>query len=433
MPSIGRQLQLHGGIGPGFDAARVALALAILCWHSVMTSYGLEAELAVWASPYSAPLSALMPMFFALSGFLVMGSFERTRDLKTFLGLRALRILPALTTEILISAFVLGSLLTTRPLASYFTDPLFFKYFGSLVGKVSVALPGVFETNPRPGLVNVSLWTIAPELTCYMYLGLQVALRLRRFGVTVAACALILANVAADVGGAPTSGADGVVLSRFLVLSFALGNLLYVWRDRIPFRWDLAGLCAGAGLLLVRDPHLVYLALAGFAYLIVFVGCCRVPLPYPFSTGDYSYGIYLYAFPIQQTFAQFFPAHRQAFWSILACVPVVCCIAFASWWLVEKPALRFRKFLRGSKPASDVPSAPSMAFAATTLTAYGFLLALSSGFFAAGFAKTGAFAVAVPAAIGSAAIVALLRARFLRTRSVPGIVFATASQDATRA
>lgn len=415
MFSVGAQLQRHRGVGPGFDAARLALAVAILCWHSVLTSYGHDAEDAVWASPFSAPLVALMPMFFALSGFLVMGSFDRTRNLGTFMGLRALRILPALATEILISAFILGTMLTTRPLAAYFGDPAFLKYFGSLIGKVSLALPGVFETNPDPGRVNVSLWTIAPELSCYVYLGLQIALRLRRTGVTVAAAVLLLANIAADFGGASTVS-DGVVLARYLVVSFAFGNLLYVWRDRIPFRPGLALVSLGLGLALIKVPALIYVALGALAYVVVVVGCCPIPTPYPFSTGDYSYGIYLYAFPVQQVFAQFFPHARTFYWNILFCLPVVCLIAFASWWCVEKPALRGRKLLYRLNPAADAPSALRMSLAAMALAAYGVLLSISSGFFPAGDVY-----IALPAAVLAAAVVATLRVRYL-TRRPHGVV-----------
>jgi peptidoglycan/LPS O-acetylase OafA/YrhL len=414
--TLGAALARHGGIGPGFDAIRLTLAVAILCWHAVLTSHGREAEAVVWASPLSAPLMALMPMFFALSGFLVMGSFERSRDLRIFLGLRALRIVPALATEILISALLLGPLLTTVPLSAYFSDPAFLKYFGSLVGKVSYVLPGVFVHNPDPGRVNVSLWTIAPELSCYVYLGLQLALRLRRNGVTAAAVLLICANVAADLT-APMAPEDNVVLARYLVVAFALGNLLYLWRDRVPCRWGPCLTAAAVGLAAVKQPALIYLALACFAYVVVVVGCHRIPVPYPFSTGDYSYGIYLYAFPIQQMFVQFLPSYRAVHWNILVCLPIVSAVAFASWWFVERPALRGKGLLARLRPQPAEPNFARMAVPTISLAVYGALLSISSGFVPSSVAG-----LLIPSAAVAGAVATALRLAYLRRPGALGAV-----------
>ncbi len=76
----------------GFDYLRLGLAVSIVCMHSVQTSYGLAAETALWTSPLRGLLRLILPMFFALSGFLVAGSLQRTTTLLQFLGLRAIRI-----------------------------------------------------------------------------------------------------------------------------------------------------------------------------------------------------------------------------------------------------------------------------------------------------------------------------------------------------
>lgn len=419
MATLRSQLDRYKGHGPGFDAARLALSLGILCWHSLVTSYGPAAEAQVWASPYSAPLTGLLPMFFALSGFLVMGSFERTRSLKAFLGLRALRIVPALLTEILISAVLLGSLVTTRSLPSFFGDPLFWKYFGSIIGKVSTVLPGVFDTNPLPGTVNLSLWTIAPELTCYTYLGLLLALRLGRKGVTVAAVAVIALNVALDLMHGADRGDGAVVLPRLLVLCFAGGNLVYLWRDRIPFRRDLFLAALAGGLICVKVTGLAVPALLCLSYVIVFVGCCPISVPRLLASGDYSYGIYLYAFPIQQSFAHFFPDLRNMGWNIAVCLPLTLVAATASWWLVERPALRGRRWLHGIAPSEPVPSFRALAVPTTGLAIYGGLLAISSGLLPSSHAVS-----IVAAAASVAPLAAALRFVVLRRRAASGIALA---------
>ncbi|MCK1384511.1 acyltransferase [Bradyrhizobium sp. 21] len=413
--TLREQLDRYKGQGPGFDAARLVLSISILCWHSVVTSYGHAAETKIWNGLFSAPLSALMPMFFALSGFLVMGSFERSNNLRGFLGLRALRIVPALSVEILISALMLGSLLTTLPLASYYSDPKFFRYFGSLFGFVNYTLPGVFADNPDPDRVNLSLWTIAPELMCYVYLGLLMALRLKRTGVTISAIVLLVICLAADSQSGVDRADTGVVFARFLLMSFAFGNLIYLWREYIPFRWDLLVVSIVVGCLFIKTPVLIYLSLLCLAYVIVFVGCVPIFVPKPFSTGDYSYGIYLYAYPIQQTYAHFFTEHREFYWNILFCLPATCLVAAISWWFIEKPALSWRKSLYKLPVAATELTFVQMAVPFVLLAVYGVLLFVTSGLFETGVRLRSMF----PWVVVCALVVVGFRVMFLRFSGRP--------------
>ena len=104
-------------------------------------------------------------MFFALSGFLVASSLERCKTLFTFLGLRAIRILPALAVEIFISALIIGPLFTTEPAKAYFAAPEFHDYFLNILGDIHYHLPGVFAANPSDA-VNGQLWTVPYEMIC---------------------------------------------------------------------------------------------------------------------------------------------------------------------------------------------------------------------------------------------------------------------------
>jgi peptidoglycan/LPS O-acetylase OafA/YrhL len=124
-------------------------------------------------------VTLILPMFFALSGFLVAGSLERCRTLVGFLSMRALRILPALAMEIVLSALVLGPLVTDLPTAAYFGDPEFARYFLNIIGDIHYHLPGVFVTNPLAS-VNQQLWTIPFELECYVALAVLASLGLHR-------------------------------------------------------------------------------------------------------------------------------------------------------------------------------------------------------------------------------------------------------------
>ncbi len=92
---------------------------------------------------------ALVPMFFALGGFLVAGSLERNRLLSVFFGLRVLRFFPALATDVLLSSLIIGPALTTYTLSAYAADPRFSSYFLNVLGSVHFSLPGVFGNKSK--------------------------------------------------------------------------------------------------------------------------------------------------------------------------------------------------------------------------------------------------------------------------------------------
>jgi peptidoglycan/LPS O-acetylase OafA/YrhL len=98
------------------------LAVSVVIVHSVKKTYGVDSEL--WATPLRPFERAIIPMFFALSGFLVAGSLERSETTLTFIGLRLIRIYPALAVEVALSAFLIGMAVTALPLATYFQDPV---------------------------------------------------------------------------------------------------------------------------------------------------------------------------------------------------------------------------------------------------------------------------------------------------------------------
>ena len=163
--NLAERLIATKGRPSGFDYLRLGLAISVVMWHTTATTYGLPVKPRddLWPqSPLHALFSATLPMFFALSGYLVAGSLERSKTILTFIGLRVIRIYPALAVEVALSAFLIGTAVTTLPLAAYFRDPLFWKYLLNVTGHIHYSLPGVFENNPWPEMVNVQLWGIMP-------------------------------------------------------------------------------------------------------------------------------------------------------------------------------------------------------------------------------------------------------------------------------
>lgn len=358
--SIGQRLDDMKGFGPGFDFMRIFLAMGVLVTHAanLVVGDGLT-KTPWWFFEFS-----ILPMFFALSGFLVTASAIRL-SLPDFLVHRGARIIPALLVEITLSALVLGPLLTNLPLREYFSDPQFFIYFLNIVGVVQYHLPGVFTDNPvaqYQGVVNRSIWTIPHEIFCYIVI--SVAMYIGVFRKQKTAIAFFATIAVAYVGfsflrWAPLpDAARDVVLSfvdqvRALLPFFIIGSAIYLLRYKIPFDYRIFACCLAYFLLMSFVGQPGFASKFGmrplnsfvFTYMIIFLGLTPLPRLPLFSRGDYSYGVYLYGFPLQQAILQVFPFVKSLWTFIPLSIIAATAMAIFSWHVIEKPALRVRKSL----------------------------------------------------------------------------------------
>jgi peptidoglycan/LPS O-acetylase OafA/YrhL len=331
------KMQSAGPAATGFDYLRISLATAVLAWHSIILSTGsAQLDRALWSGRVRFLPAVILPMFFALSGFLVSASLERTR-LHQFLTLRAIRIVPALSVAVVFSALVLGAVFTTLPLRQYFTSSEFGGFFLNIVGLVHVTLPGVFEHNPDPRFIASQLWTIPFEFECYVALVILSLLNLlrdrRAFLRIIVICAL--AGTVCALLIAPISPFDHVP-GPVLILCFLAAVSLYLYRETVPYSLRLAIASAIASAVLLEIPNASYLAAFPVAYLTVWLGL-KNPPRIPF--GDLSYGIYLLHFPIEQTIMHLVPGAGNWWRLTLMTAPPTFICAWLSWNWVEQPIL----------------------------------------------------------------------------------------------
>lgn len=346
-PTLAERIEETGNRSTGFDYMRIGLATAVVFWHSFTTSYGNAFAYGFLTTPFRPLVAAIVPMFFALSGFLVAGSLFRN-SVSTFVGLRVIRIVPALAVETLLSAFILGTLLTTVPLRQYFASPIFFKYLCNIVGWIHYQLPGLFLTNPVPNRVNGQLWTVPWELWCYFSLTLAALLRVVRMravflGATVLGTIALFAFEALIHHGHMDQ--ENGVAPPALLMAFLSAVAIYLYRDKLP--WSGAW-CAASAVVLVglfEIPGGDYLVGFPAAYVTIYLGLLNPRKIRLLQGADYSYGLYIYHYVIQQAYVYLVPAGRH--WYFVFPVSFVLGSAFAagSWTLIEKPALRLRSRL----------------------------------------------------------------------------------------
>ena len=344
--NIDSRLAAADGRPAGFDYLRLILAISVIGMHSTIVAAGWQAEFDLWASWARPFLRSILPMFFALSGFLVAGSFERSGTVAMFFGLRVIRIYPALVMEVLLSGLLLGSLFTVLPLKEYFAHPTFHTYLLNMLGEPHYKLPGVFARNPYPEQVNGQLWTVPYELACYATLAIISVLggRRRRWISLVAAVA---ATIAYAVGRQIKYHGEipynlGPVGGPLLVICFLIGVDLYSYRDWVWMRapLGLASIAMGAALV-SWIPGGELFAPWPIAYATVYLGTWNLKRLAILAGADYSYGLFLYGYPIQQALVALFPGQSVVFNAIGANL-VAGGFAAISWHMIEKPALKLR-------------------------------------------------------------------------------------------
>lgn len=369
--SIGSVLESQNGFGSGFDVLRWVLAFMIFYGHckwlagSGVPKAAVEAVITLsergW-SGYRRPFQvSLVPMFFALSGFLVTASAVRVREVKTFLGLRALRIFPALTVEVALSALILGPMLTHLTLGEYFTDRAFYTYFGNILGIVQFGLPGVFASNPVPDLVNANLWTLPGEFYCYLVTaGVMAAGAMYNrtvFTVLYAIASVVLIVLSLTTGYGLT---DSTASTVALVYYFVTGCVFYLWRDEIPRDRRLFAVAAGLAYVFLYMRSTIFVAAIPVVYATVFLGLFHHDKLLGLRKADYSYGIYLYGFPITQALLAIFPSlHGHGNQLAIAATVMTLIFAALSWHFIEKPTLALKKYLTGKEKRRRAAVAPS--------------------------------------------------------------------------
>ncbi len=282
-------------------------------------------------------------IFFVISGFLITKSYLSRGNLAKFLEARLLRIYPALIVSILFAVFVLGPWATTLSVGDYLKHPLTQHHLlnNMTLNKIVYVLPGVFNDNLYPRAVNGSLWSLYPEVRLYLFVAV--------FGLFGLLGKKKVFNVALTLS---------VVLFFFFpqyfpLLSqnsiywmpasfFALGAFCYINRRFIPlYPVIFVGLVLLAVLLRGHAffPRLFDLATIYGVFVVAYV---PVGFIRKFNQlGDYSYGLYIYAFPMQQSVSHVL--HKMSAMSMLLySFLLTLSLAILSWHFIEKPSLSLK-------------------------------------------------------------------------------------------
>jgi len=331
-----------------FNLIRIIAAIAVLIGHS-FSLLG-----------YQEPLSGLLGMsvgtmavdvFFISSGFLVGKSLLVRASAMDYLASRFLRIFPALIILTVFSVLLVGPLFTSLAYSSYFTNPETYKFLFkgmTVLAGISMSLPGVFE-NHKFTAMNGSLWTIIYELKMYLLLLIFWAIfksieKLKINASKIISLDFVITVLAISSGVLLVmknfSGKNESHLIRFIFMFFT-GVSFYIWREKIRLRPRYFLFFAGLELCALYAGKEIFFAIYSMtiSYLLFYLAYVPAGFIRKFNVlGDYSYGAYIYAFPIQQMIIALVPGVSVVA-MIISSVLMTALLAILSWHYVENPIL----------------------------------------------------------------------------------------------
>ena len=341
---------------------RLVLALAVIFAHAFeLGGFGNDPIYHLSHNLYSSGALAV-DGFFALSGYLITSSYLRLKSLPQFLWHRVLRLFPAYWAYLVVIGVGLPLLFGIAPSVNYilynFLGPasnlcvltigawlaLFWGWLldlGHIQQKFLFVHGGqnitpLFSHNPVPNVINGSLWTLGPELRVYIIIGLLGLVGLLRKNITLGLLVFVWISYVFYFHQHPDLRA---VASIRLTPQFLAGAVFYFWKPPLNRTFALAAFVIAAIALIGGFYPLV--SPLTTVYLLFWLAAV-LPFPNIGKKRDYSYGLYIYAFPVQQAIAAYHLNQWGFFIYFLLCIAFTLPLAAASWHLIEKPALKMK-------------------------------------------------------------------------------------------
>lgn len=369
IPLFGRNFRKHNNL----DFIRFFLAILVIFCHCHILYYGTEETVEpLWVFSHGQMSIGTLAVnfFFVISGFLIYQSWKNSSSVGSYLKKRFLRIYPAFIVLCLLCVFLIGPFATAdffRPTGywhEYYERINVWRMLRNLLFLKEVEVPWCFTNLPIANVMNGSLWTIGYEFMCYLLVAILGSLKLFRFKTITLGIFLVALFVYAlqeyfhiylnnwldlSLAGKPD------YYPRFLVYFFS-GILFYQHRELIPRVRSLFFLSIFICILSAYYFKGLMFTLPTFgAYVVFYIAFSLHFRMYRWARfGDFSYGIYLYAWPVQQMLLLYFEPSMNV-WNLFSLATLISVfLAALSWNLVEKPALslKTRSFLKPKlKPA----------------------------------------------------------------------------------
>lgn len=333
-------LQVLSRQNNNFDVVRLIASIMVIYGHSfiLFPCSGHEDVLRqLLKVDYSGSIAVCI--FFFLSGMFVTQSLDNSQSLKKYIIARFCRIWPGLAACVFFTVILITPLFTKAP---FFLNLGTAKYFINLSLFVTIGtLPGMFLLNHFPNAVNGSLWSLPVEVRCYFLVAIFWILGILKkpwLLFSILGLMLLAPNIIF------VKGLLWHLLSNDAIKSccfFLVGIIVYSYRKLIIINGILTLTFISITTILFKTPFFIISFYCTLCYFLLWFGSRKIIINLRLQ-GDYSYGVYLYGFLVQQIIASLLPS-ITSLTSLIIVYPIVFFLASLSWRFIEKPSIIWGK------------------------------------------------------------------------------------------
>ena len=331
-----------------FDYIRILLAIAVIVAHCYPLFFGIGIS-----DPITQKLLRTESLggvavigFFTLSGFMITQSILNSKNNMQFFGKRLIRIFPALIVMLLLTVFILGPIVYNGGITNYFKSSTVWKYLVqniNLFGNTAYSIEGVFVNNPYPSAINGSLWSLKHEFVAYIFLmllSLCAIIKNRKAMLSITSVSVLIYIL--NINLSPIFNFlnnIGVVMeiNEFvkLIMYFLIGSTTYLYKDKIKMSFKyfvFAGIVLLIGISLNATKYVLILTMP---YILMYIGTFRLKKDILGKIGDFSYALYIYAFPIQQLIVFYLKDKINIWLYILLSIITTSTIAVITTYVID--------------------------------------------------------------------------------------------------
>ncbi|MDZ5699459.1 acyltransferase [Chelativorans sp. M5D2P16] len=335
---------------PNFDTLRIVAASSVVFSHAFLIATGSEETEPLHGTGLIAGVYGVF-VFFILSGFLVTESAKRSAGLADYFRKRFLRIAPALVVSTLLITYVICPPFALDGATAFVLDP---KVMSVAMQAIFLHSDGLYFSNIGfypppdgadylPGIANGVLWTIRLEVIGYALIALLMAMSLFKGSRQIIATLIAFGLIGFSVAYGKVVSIEWVAALLFVLPSFCCGIIMnWLVQFHKPRGWLAALFALGfipAVHFQILPETFCYIA----AYPLIWIGAADFKAFGWFNTrSDISYGVYLYGWPVTQVIRAMVGDGLSGYEMAALALPVTALIAYLSWHLVEKPALRLK-------------------------------------------------------------------------------------------
>ncbi len=281
--------------------------------------------------------------FFLISGYLILKSYLSSTTIKSYFLKRVLRIYPGF---IVASLFCIFVLLPLSGEIKLIIDTPLREWFSTIFRMLTLEAPQV--TNTQYPALNGAMWSIWLEFVCYLCIPIVYITKFNKPKTyAILAVMMMLIFLFTQISGKniwlPYVRLDLHHTSR-LMFAFLIGGLFYLLRDKVIWNRKLTIVCALLLLISLNFSYSAEVGLMTFGAYLLFNFALNYKNKFLSSIGakvDISYGVYLYAWPVQIYVIKYYP---QVNLYVLMLVTLIAAslLGYLSWTFVEKPFIQLK-------------------------------------------------------------------------------------------